>query len=34
MFLTYHILVPEKIWTLGYLTQNLMIYESNKVFLL
>ena len=26
--------VPEKMWTLGYLMQNLIIYESNKVFLL
>jgi hypothetical protein len=31
-FLTFHILVPEKMWTLGYLNQNLMIYESSKVF--
>jgi hypothetical protein len=26
--------VPEKLWTLGYLDQNLVIYESNKVFLI
>ena len=26
--------MPEKLWTLGYLNQNLIIYESNKVFLL
>jgi hypothetical protein len=26
--------VPEKMWTLGYSAQNLIIYESNKIFLL
>ena len=31
-FLTFYILVPEKMRTLGYLNHNSMIYESNKVF--
>jgi hypothetical protein len=27
--LTFHLLVPEKVWILGYLNQNSVTYESN-----